>query len=276
VKPSQRPGPAGAPFALGGLCALLAAGLFSGSAQAQAAPASADTWNLSVGVGALHEPRYPGSGEMRTTAVPLFSAARGRFFMGTAQGTGVPFGIGAHVLQGDAWRVGVALGGDPRKPRQESDSPRLRGLGDIDGTALASVFAGYGGRWFEVRGAALTDIGGQDHGTRVSLGLAGRFSPSANLVLSAGPGLTWADRKYTQTFFGIDAEQSARSGLAAYSPGGGAHSARFTLGADYRLSPNWALGSRVTTSRLRGDARTSPITEREHQTSFTAFATYHY
>lgn len=41
------------------------------------------------------------------------------------------------------------------------------------------------------------------------------------MILSLGPRATYASEAFTQTYFGIDADQSSRSGLARYEPEGG-------------------------------------------------------
>jgi outer membrane protein len=179
----------------------------------QAGP-SADAWQFTVGLGAATQPRYPGSAERKSSGFPVLSATYGRYFIGGVPGAGVPAGIGAYLVQNDHWRVGVGLGGSFEKPRKETDSPRLRGLGDIDRTALGAVFASYSDAWWTLRGNVLTDIGGKQQGTRLSLSAEARYPISDTITLSAGPNVTWADAKYTQTVFGVDAAQSARSGLA--------------------------------------------------------------
>jgi MipA family protein len=257
-------------FALSLLMATLAV---ANDAKAQAA---AETWRFSVGLGAISQPKYPGSDERETNALPLLSASYGRYFIGATPGAGTPAGIGAFLVQEPKWKLGVAIGGNFSKPREESDAPRLRGLGDIDGTTLASVFGSYDEKWFSLRAGVVTDIGGNDHGTRMSLDLEGKYSPTDKLTLSAGPGITWADKKYTQTFFGVTPVQSGNSGLNATTATSGVNTLRFGIGADYRLDANWGLGARITAARLRGDALNSPITENKTQNSFGIFATYRF
>jgi MipA family protein len=253
---------------------LLTAALLLGKSALAQTPS--DTWKFSVGAGAISQPRYPGSSERKTEAIPLVSANYGRYFIGGAPGAGVPAGIGAFIVMEPNWKLGVGIGGNLGKPREESDSPRLRGLGDIDRTVLGSVFGSYDDKWFSVKAGVLTDIGGKDQGTRVSLDLEGKYSVTEELTLSAGPGLTWADSKYTQTFFGISPAQSANSGLGVYTARSGLNTLRFGVGADYRLTANWGLGARITAASLRGDVADSPITERKSQNSFALFAAYRF
>ena len=237
---------------------------------------TADSWRFSAGVGLVSQPKYPGSADTKTTVLPVFSANYGRYFIGAVPGAGVPVGVGAYLVQYSHWRVGAALGGNLNQPRKASDSARLAGLGDIDGTALGSVFASYSDSWWKLGANVITDLGGKDHGTRVSMDFEARYSPMDRLLLTAGPGFTWADGKYTQTFFGINAAQSASSGLPQYSAQSGVNAVNFNVAANYQLSAQWGLGARFTTSRLRGDAANSPITEKKAQNTFGVFASYRF
>ncbi|MDR3673285.1 MAG: MipA/OmpV family protein [Holophaga sp.] len=207
---------------------------------------------------------------------PMFSADYRRFFLGGAPGAGLPAGAGAYLVQDGSWRLGLGVGANLRAPRRESDDPHLHGLGDVDGTEFGSLFGSYSRPWLSARAGVVTDIGSQHQGTRLALDLDGRFSPVHGLTLSAGPGLSWANRQYTRTFFGIDAGQSARSGLPAHAAGSGINLVRFSLGADYRFTPAWSAGLHLTAASLRGDAADSPISERRSQNTYGLFGSYHF
>jgi outer membrane protein len=206
--------------------------------------------------------------------LPLLSATYGRYFFGGTPGSGIPVGLGAYLIKNEHWQAGVGIGGGFTKLRKESDSARLRGLGDIDNTLRASVFGAYTVDWLSVRGAMSADIGGKKQGLQGTFDVEGKYQLTDQLSLSAGPGLVWGDSKYTQTLYGIDAGQSARSGLSQYTAGSGINTVRFSVGAAYRLTRNWNLGTRVSVSKLRGAAANSPIVEKTSQTSVGVFAGY--
>ena len=73
-----------------------------------------------------------------------------------------------------------------------------------------------------------------------------------------------------------NAAQSASSGLPQYSAQSGVNAVNFNVAANYQLSAQWGLGARFTTSRLRGDAANSPITEKKAQNTFGVFASYRF
>jgi len=245
-------------------------------AQARLEQAADDTWRFSAGLGVFSRPRYPGSGDSQVVALPLVTANYGRYFIGGTPGAGFPFGIGFNIVQDDAWRFGLAVGGELTKPRKESDAPILRGWGDIPETALGSLFATYTHEWLTIRGFLVSDMGGKDQGTRIAIDVEGRYLVNERLALTAGPGITWANGTYTQTFYGISAQQSLIAGVAPYRAGSGLNTVRFSIGAQYQLSPQWGVGASITTAWLQGDAKRSPITEDKTQDTYGVFASYRF
>ena len=240
------------------------------------AQAFRDQWQFTLGAGVLSRPLYPGSDRTKTQPLPIFSATYGRYFFGSLPGSGIPAGLGAYLYQDERWRLGVAVGAELISPRKEGDDPRLHGLGDIKGTERASAFFAYTYSWLNLRGMVSQDIGGKHEGTLASLDLRARYRPIDALTLFAGPGVTWADSKHTQTFFGVDATQSAASGLPQFTAKSGVNSLRFSVGADYRLTPQWNLGAQFSAGTLRGDAAHSPITVDKTQNVFSVFGSYRF
>jgi outer membrane protein len=140
----------------------------------------------------------------------------------------------------------------------------------------AGLFASYKVGWLTLSLNALSDVSGKDLGTVASFDaeMSYRFTP--RFAVSAGPGVMWGNDQYAQTFFGIDAEQAARSGYSQYSPGSGATQLRFSVGAQYELTEHWGLGARATASRLQGDAADSPIVFDKNQNSYALYFRYRF
>jgi outer membrane protein len=256
--------------------ALLLTGLTAAAQDRRADDHGGNQLQLVVGLGAMSAPKYPGSDLRETRALPLISARYGRYFFGGAPGTGVPLGLGVDLVENSPWRFGLVLGPDIRKPRRESDAPQLKGLGDIAATPHAGLFGGYTQGGWILRGNVVTDAGGKHEGTTAGLELEGRYRYTDSLLLSAGPGLSWADQRHTQTYYGINATQAASSGLPRYDVKAGVNAWKFTMGIEYRIDARWFITGRATVERLRGDAKASPITLQSSPYSIGVFSGYRY
>jgi outer membrane protein len=264
----------------------VAASLVSASVHAQAerpqTPNDAQAegpLQMSLGAGVASIPQYPGSDRRKTRVLPFFSLAYGRFFAGAdpeGGGGGAAGGIGFNAYQAGGWRLGGLLGADLISPRKESDDERLRGLGDINGTVRAGIFANYAKDWFIFRSSVSSDVAGKGQGALVRLDVLGRYRASERLTLTAGPGLTWANAQHEQTFFGINADQSARSGRPEYSAGSGIESLRLGVAARYVIDRQWSVAANFSAVRLQGNAADSPITHSKSQNVFGVFAGYRF
>ena len=245
------------------------------NAEKSAARKPNDGWDITIGAGAVSLPEYPGSDEQKTRALPVINIRYGRFFLGGDSGSGGG-GIGVNLYEDEHWRLGAMVSAGAFKVRKESDDTRLRGLGDIDGTTRVGAFARYTLGWLSARASVSRDVGDNGQGTLAELGLNANWAVSRQLVLSAGPSVTWANGEYMQTFFGIDALQSEHSGRPQYRAGGGVSSVGFGVNARYRFDEHWGLGAFASTSQLQGDAKDSPITQDKTQNVVGVFATYHF
>jgi MipA family protein len=230
-----------------------------------------------LGGGVAVVPRYPGSDRHETRLSPVISVSFGRFFIGgdPAAGGGGG-GVGLRLYADRRWAFGAALSPEFRRAREESDDPRLQGLGDVDGTVRATLFAGYRYAWLALRASVSPDIGGENQGTLARFDALVRHAAGERLVFSAGPGVTWASGQYMRTFFGIDAAQSARSGLPQYEAGRGWNSLRFAIGVNYIATKDWSAGARAARALLVGDAADSPVTASRSQDTFATFLTYRF
>ncbi|HEY6241251.1 MAG TPA: MipA/OmpV family protein [Burkholderiales bacterium] len=251
--------------------------LLSGVCLAVAVQAGADepSWRVSLGVGLDSVPKFPGADSQKLIVLPFVGATYGPFFFGAYPGTASLAGIGVNLYRDSHWRLAAALSAGLAE-RKESDDPRLQGLGDVNRTVSAGAAVAYTQDWFLLSASALTDILNRGQGTLVHFNALGRYRFSERLTLFGGPGLAWADGRYTQTFFGVNAQQSAASGLPEFETHPGLNSVRFALGASYRLTSRWNAGLFGSIARLEGDAASSPITESRLQRFVGAVVSYRF
>jgi MipA family protein len=248
----------------------------AGAALAEETPQEKKDWQIALGAGVVNMPEYPGSDTYETRALPLVSVRYKRFFLGGAPGSGSPGGLGAYLYESKAWSLGAVVAPEMTDPREESDDPRLQGLGDISSTTRAGLFTSYRIGWLTLRASAMTDIADNEQGTVATFDAEGTYRPFPRLSLSAGPGITWANQDSMQTFFGITGDQAARSAFGQYTPDSGVSLVRVSFGAQYSLTEHWFLGGRITAARLQGDAADSPIVVDENQNTYALFFSYRF
>lgn len=243
-----------------------------------------DKWDVRVGLGVGVSPKYEGSDDMEVGPMPMIDIEwNDTIYLN-------PFdGLGAKLYQGRDFTVSGGVGFDPG--RQESDSSDLRGLGDVDGAATVNLN-------FEYELGPITPyvsveqaLGGSD-GLGATVGveamvpvalLTGRMDMNDMKDMDDGPngpalsfGLSadWVDDNYMESYFGVNAAQSGRSGLAQHTAEAGFKSVNAEIGVMYPINKQWAVNGQVGYSRLLGDAADSPIVKEEGQISGGVFVAY--
>lgn len=237
-------------------------------------PGTASGWSATVGVAPVMSPVWLGSRDMSLSLYPDL-----RINYGETLFASVPEGIGWNAVNADGWRAGPLAkvrfgrdeeeGGSPFRIAGGSDD--LLGMGDVSATAELGGFVekrfGTRGPW-RARLEARRGFGGHEGMIAdASLTYQARIGRS---IVSGGPRATLASDDFTQTFFGIDAGQSSRTGLARYDADGGLLS--FGLGGTVvrPLDRRSAVTLFTSLERLGDEAGDSPlIRERGRRTQFT-------
>ena len=232
---------------------LLAIGLLASNPAAAQSPDAQDAKPVfTLGLGVVHAPAYEGSDENKTRALPMLSYRNGRFFAGALGGVGYNFSNSSQLAFGPvmSYRFG----------RDESDADRLRGLGDIDGGADVGGFVRWNLKPFSLHASVKQGVSGDVKGTqlRVGMGYGMALSQSDRLMFDAS--MDWADSELMQTYYGVNATQSANSGLASYNASSGVR--RYGVGAIWSHSFTQQVFSTVSVGvyRLGSEASDSPIT----------------
>ncbi len=183
-------------------------------------------WEYSVGAGALYSPTYLGDDEYRLMLVPDIRVTyQDKFFASISEG------VGYNVINNEKWRAGPILKLDfGRDDDGESffsvsgdDTNDLRGLGDVDTAAEIGGFIEYNLKPFVTKFELRQALGGHE-GLVADLGLYYKTRTQYGqtpVFVSFGPEIKFASEDYHDAYFGVNAGQSARSGLAQYNPDGG-------------------------------------------------------
>ena len=218
---------------------------------------------LRVGASLLSGAAWPGARERDTRPWPLLDWRGEGFFASTVDGLG--WGLRPDCAVNFGPRITVDTG------RSERRHDRLRGWGHVPMRAEAGLFASaapwaggmLGASW---RHGSTAGGGGDvvDLGAGQSVPLGGDWFAGVEVVAS------WADARHERAYFGIDAAQSAASGLAPHAIGAGWRDLRSSLSLVRLIAPGLAAVATLRDDRLLGATRDSPVSERDRSTALIA------
>jgi len=241
--------------------ALLAISAFAADALATDFGLPQGSVDLKVGGVALVTPKYEGSKEYEVIGFP-FLVPVGLGESGAVQFKG-PDDLRFRFLNFNGFEAGPVVG--YRFGRDQDDADRLFGLGDVDGGLVVGGFVAYRPGPLGVFASYNHQVTGDDAGGLLRFGVEGKTKFSPAVELTAVLGASYADSDYMDAYFGVNAFQSARSGLAQYDADAGIKDVYFGLTADVALDDRWGLILLGRYSRLLDEAADSPIVETEDQ-----------
>lgn len=213
-------------------------------------------WYLTVGAAGFAAPEFEGSSDTIFRASPMISLGKvgpeARF---VSRNDNISFSL----FDNGALRAGAV--GKIVFPRDEDDAEDLRGLSEVGWGAELGAFAEvYPLDWLRVRGEIRQGVAAHE-------GIVGDIAVDAftdvtdTIRVSGGPRLSMASADYFDTYYGVDAKESAASGLSEYDPGGGLRA----VGVGGAVT--WKTTEKITTSafaeyaRLLGPAADSSLVE---------------
>lgn len=215
-----------------------------------------DGWTIGLGAGLEYEAEYDGSDEYGTEVEPAFIVQRRMdnhvwFLEGQELGWRGRFD--------DLWLVQAGLrfeGG-----REESESPQLAGLGDVDDELVGMVevrraLSGNSSNWAAGRLMA----GGSDIGVLGVAAVGHTFAASdPGMGVDLFAFVTFASSEFVNRDFGITAEQSENSGLPEMSLDGGYRSVGIQAVGRWRFGKRWQLQFEAGYEKYNSDISDSPI-----------------
>ncbi|TNM61633.1 MipA/OmpV family protein [Aliirhizobium smilacinae] len=223
------------------------------------------SWSLIVGAGAIYEPEYEGGKDFQIQPVPFVVFSYGEWLEID------PRGVTITALRHDGFALAAKVGYEGG--RDDDDADRLEGLGDIDFAATVGAKASYNWNGFEIYASVDQTINGSESliGT---FGAEYQAPVTERLILGAGVEAVVANDKHMESYFGVTAAQSARSGLSEYKAEAGLKRVNVSASAIYMLSENWLVRGEAGVGFLTGDAADSPIVEEKTQPSASLFVGY--
>ncbi|NTV49611.1 MAG: MipA/OmpV family protein [Geobacteraceae bacterium] len=224
-------------------------------------------WKTSVGSALIIAPAFTGSKRYNLLAVPDIRVAYKDLFFANARD-----GVGYAVLNQDGWRVGPVItytfsrsekdGGSVFRIAGSRDDS-LRGMGDVPGTVSLGGFAEYDIKPYKLSMRLHKGLSG--HNGLVAEGkvnyggmlvLSGR-----RLVYSFGPHIKFGDQTYVNAYWGVSAEQSARSGLARYHADAGVTAYGINGFAMTQMTDSISISMIAGFDRLASTVADSPLVQ---------------
>jgi MipA family protein len=233
-------------------------------------------WDITLGAGIGAAPAFPGAQHERLEPVPFAAITYDNLiFLG-------PLGIGINALRWSSadsqygFRAGPVLGYGGG--RQDSADPHLNGLGNIEPSLTAGLFASYRAGPFEFSATARQAIIHSENGLVGLVSLNYQIPIIAKtLNFSIGPELTVGNAEYSETWFGVSATQGAQSGLPAFMPSSGVLlEPGVHASATYRYSEHVFVRAFANVKELTGDDANSPIVQSKTQAAVGLGAGYHF
>ncbi|WP_262695141.1 MipA/OmpV family protein [Kordiimonas aquimaris] len=238
----------------------------SAQGQPSGRPDIKPEWTVSVGGGVLFNPTYVGDDDYQLSLLPNIRVAYGNSFFASVQE-----GVGYNVINQNGWRVGPLVkfdfgrdeGGNSPFRVIGSETNDLDGFGQIDFTFEAGGFLQYAARNFSSKLELRRGINGHE-------GFVGEFEVNRTGrntvfgktgIFSFGPKLKFANKRYNQAFFGVNAAQATGSGLAQYNAGSGVVSYGVSGSQIILLSRNVSAVAFTGYDRLGHEASESTLIE---------------
>ncbi len=231
-------------------------------------------WKLIVGATGMVAPDFEGSKDLMFGVTPIISMGKAgpeaRF---TSRNDDISISLY------DNGQVRAGLNGKIVAERDGDDADALKGLDPVRWGAEIGGFAEvYPTDWLRVRGELR-------HGVRSHSGVVADVAVDAfldvtdSVRISGGPRISWASADYFDAYYGVDAKESAKSGLSEYDPGSGLKG--IGVGGAY----DWQVTEKLTASvfseywRLTGPAADSSLVKEEgsaNQFTFGVSAAYRF
>lgn len=233
-----------AAFALAALCGPPLAAQEEGEEEAPR--------RVRVGAGAQLVPSFPGADSVSVRPLLDLATARGDepFDFEAADES-----FGFTLVDAGGFGFGPALNLEGSRTAADVGAP----LDKVPTTFEAGAFVQYAfGESLRVRSEARRGIGGHD-GWIGHVGADFIARDRDAYLFSIGPRVTLSNGRYHRSYFGVTPAEAARTGLAAFRPGGGVQAVGATAGFLTQIGGNWGIYSYAKYDRLVGDAARSPV-----------------
>jgi outer membrane protein len=222
---------------------------------------TAQAADYSIGGGIGLAPDYEGSETYEIVPVPAGSAKFDNGMYVKLLG----LNLRANLIPSNFWRLGPVYNYRPERDNVEND--RVDDLDDVSDANELGVFGGIEWQNWYVFLEYLADMGDAHDGSYGTLKGGYNWIINPQWALTVGGFTTYASDDYMSTYFGVDAADSARSGLDEYEADSGIKDVGLDLGVNWSFAQNWDLRGLLQIKQLVGDADDdSPVVDEGSET----------
>jgi outer membrane protein len=217
--------------------------------------------NFTLGAGAGAAPDYEGSDDYEL--VPLWNLRVGNLYHPKTFVQVIGPRFRSNFLPSDQWRLGLA--GQFIKERDDVENDQVDALENVDSSLMLGAVAGYDfladpQQDLVLEVEARQDVANDNGFLATIRGVYGsRLTESWRLNASVGS--TWASEDYMSSYFGIDADDAARSGLDQFSADEGFKDFSLAAALTYQLFERVSVSALANYTRLLEDAEDSPVVD---------------
>jgi MipA family protein len=217
--------------------------------------------NFTLGAGAGTAPDYEGSDDYEF--VPLWNLRVGNLYHPKTFVQVIGPRLRSNFLPSDHWRLGLA--GQFIRERDDVEDDQVDDLEKVDPSVMLGAIGGYDfladrQRDLVIELEARQDVANDNGFLATVRGVYnGRLSES--WLLNGVVGSTWASDDYMSSYFGIDADDAARSGLDGFNADEGFKDVSLGGGVSYRLFERVSVSALASYTRLIDDAADSPVVD---------------
>ncbi|TAE80474.1 MAG: MipA/OmpV family protein [Alphaproteobacteria bacterium] len=233
------------------------------SKEASANREQASDWSGFVAAGAIYLPEYDGSEEYQAIPALAGQVNKGNYYLALRGLQAM-----ANVVDSSQFNAGPMLQFRFGRDGEGIDNAAIAALRPVDDAVEFGGFASWieRGLWhqgdnLELTAELLQDVANGHGGYLGEVG-ATYFTPvTQRLRYSVNGFLNYQSQDYMDSYFTVDADNAARSGMRTHDAQAGFNS--FSIGNQlfYSFDANWGLMGLVNYTRFIADAASSPIIE---------------
>jgi outer membrane scaffolding protein for murein synthesis (MipA/OmpV family) len=215
----------------------------------------------SIGGGVGVKPDYEGSSDYELVPVPAGAAIFDNGMFVKLLG----LNLRANLIPSKFWRLGPMY--NYRAERDDVEDNRVDRMKDVSDANEFGIWGGIDWEGWFLLFDYLADTGNAHEGWTAKLAGGYNWRISEKFMFTMGASTTYADEDYMQTYFGVNRQDSARSGLDRYDADDGIKDVALDLGANWGFAQRWDLRGILQVKQLVGDANDdSPVVDQGSET----------